>query len=109
MSIDLEILDDNDVISVVNLREAEFESGNTLKIQQLLEEYKEYVKESQQHSRSKICSEGIECEALRRNGNSKGWRKGKIKFVVQFEPDEIDSHADSNSLDDIRDRIQISQ
>ena len=109
MSKDLEILDSKDVVSVVNLREAESVSGNALKIQQLLEEYKEYVEETKQNSRnSKICIEGIEFEVLRQDANSKGWRKGKIKFVIQFEPDEANNYADSNSLDDIRDRIQTS-
>ena len=108
MSKDLEILNNNDVISVINLREAEFVSGNTLKIQQLLEEYQEYVEEAEHIRNSKIYSKGIECEVLRQDANSKGWRKGKIKFVIQFEPDETNSHANSDSLDDIRDRIQTS-
>ena len=111
MSKDLEILNNNDVISVVDMSKADFFSGNTLKIQQLLEEYKEYVRESKairSNGSTNICDHGIECEVLRQNSDHKGWRKGKIKFVVQFEPDEIESIASSNSLDDIRKQIDTT-
>ena len=106
MNQEQEILNNNDVISIVDLREAEFVSGNTLKIQQLLEEYKEYIEEISEHtSNSKMFAQSIECEVLRQDGEHKGWRKGKIKFVVQFEPDVIEGNKSSNALDDIRQQI----
>ena len=109
MSQEREILNNNDVISVVDIGEAEFVYGNTLKIQQLLEEYKEYVEEVKEDTyNSKICTQGIECEVLRQDGNSKGWRTGKIKFVVQFEPDAVESNKNSNTLDDIRKQINTT-
>ena len=81
----------------------EIEAMKTQELTLLNQKLQEIGKEFSQHL------EQIECEVLRQSGNSKGWRKGKIKFVVQFEPDDINSNADSNSLDDIRDRIQTSQ
>lgn len=109
MSQEREILNNNDVVSVVDLREAEFVSGNTLKIQQLLGEYKEYVEEARDHNcNSTIYTQGIECEVLRQDTNSKGWRTGKIKFVVQFEPYAVESSKDSNTLDDIRKQIDTT-
>ena len=108
MSKNFEILNNDDVISVFKHDEGRFASGDTLKTQQLLTEYEGYIKAQTKSNNHEILSHGIECEVLRQSGNSKGWRKGKIKFVVQFEPDDINSNADSNSLDDIRDRIQTS-
>ncbi len=109
MSKELEILNNDDVISVFKHDEGRFTSGDTFKAQQLLAEYEGYIEaQAKSANNQEICLKGIECEVLSKNGNSKGWRKGKIKFVVQFEPDEINSHANSNSLDDIRDRIQTS-
>ena len=103
----LEILNNNDVISVIQIREGEFGSGNTLKIQQLLEEYKQHIYRSKgsNNSNAKIFDDCIECEVLRQNGEHKGWRKGKIKFIVQFEPDVIEGNKSSNALDDIRQQI----
>lgn len=94
MNNDFEILNKNDVIcpTVGNL----FERGDTLKVTQLIEEYLENLP---QH-KDEILNQGIECEVLTIQG--KGWRKGKIKFIVKFEPDEI--KIDS-PLDDLRENI----
>ena len=109
MSKDMEVLNNDDVISVFKHDEGRFASGDTFKAQQLLTEYEGYIKaQTKTESSHEIFLQGIECEVLRQHANSKGWRKGKIKFVVQFEPDETNSHANSNSLDDIRDRIQTT-
>ncbi|MBE9044617.1 hypothetical protein IQ255_09405 [Pleurocapsales cyanobacterium LEGE 10410] len=105
MSKDLEILNNNDVISVVGINKAKFNSGNTFKIQQILEEFREYADNSSLNdSELKIFDNSIECEVLRQDGD-KGWRKGKIKFVVQFEPDVVESNKNTNTLDDIREQI----
>ena len=109
MGKEVEILNNDDVISVLKQDENRFVCGDTLKVKQLCNEYKTYISESNASvSNKEIFEKYVECEVLRQNGNSKGWKKGKIKFVIQFEPDEISSHADSNSLDDIRDCIQTS-
>lgn len=101
----LEILDNDDVMTVSEEFKNEFNRGNTLKIQQLLEEYQEYFVESNESSKSEIFIEGIECEILTKDGNLKGWRKGKIKFVVQFEPEQAEISNNLNSLEDIRKQI----
>jgi hypothetical protein len=101
----LEILDNGDVIAVSEEFKNEFNGGNTLKIQQLLKEYQEYVAESNGSSKSEIFIEGIECEVLSKDSNLKGWRKGKIKFVVQFEPEAAEINNNPNSLEDIRKQI----
>ncbi|MGL4758469.1 MAG: KGK domain-containing protein [Patescibacteria group bacterium] len=106
MSRDLEILSSNDVISVLKHDEGRFVSGDTLKVKQLLEEYEEYIKvQTKTTNNSEIFIEGIECEVLSKDGNLKGWRKGKIKFVVQFEPEEAELNNNQNSLEDIRRQI----
>ena len=106
MSKDLEILNNNDVISVFKHDEGRFASGDTLKVQQLLTEYEGYIEVQTKNTNShEICLQGIECEVLRQDGEHKGWRKGKIKFVVQFEPDVTESNKNTNTLDDIRQQI----
>lgn len=100
----IETLNQDDVISVFKHDEGKFTSGDTLKVMQLLREYEDYIKAQNKNNNHEICVSGIECEVLKQNGEYKGWRKGKIKFVIQFEPDEV-SNKQSNSLDDIRHQI----
>ena len=109
MSKDLEILNNDDVISVIKSDEGRFICGNTLRVEQLYNEYKIYVGESNSSiSNQEIFEQHIECEVLRQDNSIKGWRKGKIKFVVQFEPEEYESNSKSNSLDDIRKQIDTT-
>ena len=106
MSKDLEILRDDDVISVLEDDEGRFVCGDTLQVKQLYNEYKTYVNESNASiSNKEIFEQYIHCKVLRQDGEHKGWRKGKIKFVVQFEPDVVESNKSSNALDDIRQQI----
>ena len=104
MNKEREILNNDDVVSVFKHDDGRFDSGNTLKTSQLLAEYEEYIEEHTETNNSEIFSQGIECEVLRQHHNSKSWRKGKIRFVIQFEPEETSNNAISSSLDDIRDR-----
>ena len=104
MKNNLEILNNDDVISVLKHDEGRFTSGDIFKILQLLAEYESYLKGQTKTNNHEIFMQGIEWEVLRQNSEHKGWRKGKIKFVVQFEPDEISSNR-ANSLDDIRHQI----
>ena len=83
MSKNLEVLNNDDVISVVNQHEGRFASGDTFKVQQITKEYEGYIEAATRTiNNSEIFTEGIECEVLRHDGEHKGWRKGKIKFVV---------------------------
>ena len=104
MNKDLEVLDNNDVIAVFENSQNLFDSGNTVKIRQLLEEYRITIHRSKTtvSSSAEIFDDSIECEVLRHDSEHKGWRKGKIKFVVQFEPEKTEPNSNSNSLDDIR-------
>ena len=66
MSKELEILNKDDVISVLKHDENSFTSGNTMKVQQLLAEYEEYIEtQTKTSNNSEICLQGIECEVLR--------------------------------------------
>ena len=104
-----EILNNNDVISVFKHDEGRFASGNTLKVQQLLAEYEGYIKaQTKTATNHEICLEGIECEVIRQNSVHKTWRKGKIRFVVQFEPDEPENNINSNALSDIRRQLDTT-
>ena len=107
MSKDLEILNNDDVIAISQNSKGKFDAGNTLKIQQLLAEYKQYIYSSK-HWNSKIFDDYIECELLRHDGKHNGWKKGKIRFVVQFEPEEAEINNSPNSLDDIRQQIDTA-
>ena len=110
MNNNLEVLKDGDVISVLRQEEGRFASGDTLKVQQLLNEYAGYIEaETKTTNHSEIFTQGIECEVLRHDGEHKGWRKGKIKFVVQFEPEEAENNYNSNSLDDIRQQLDSTK
>ncbi|BAZ44134.1 hypothetical protein NIES4102_11400 [Chondrocystis sp. NIES-4102] len=103
----MEILSHNDVIAVLKHDEARFTSGDTFKVQQLLKEYENYIRESVENSdNSDIFTQGIECEVIRQDGTTKGWRKGKINLVIKFEPEETSNNT--TSLDDIRSRIHTS-
>ena len=107
MNKNAEILNNEDVISVFKHDEGRFSSGDTLKVLQLLAEYEEYIKNQAKTNNHEICLQGIECEVLRQNSEHKSWRKGKIKFVVQFEPETINGH-NSTSLDDIRHQLDTT-
>ena len=101
-----EILNNNDVISVMKKDYGRFICGDTMRVEQLYNEYKTYVDESNASvSNKEIFQQFIECEVLRQNSENKTWRKGKIKFVVQFEPDEPENNTNLNALDDIRKQI----
>ena len=106
MNKNIEILNNNDVISVLKHDEGKFASGDTIKVQQLLKEYEGYIEAgTKTTNHSEIFTQGMECEILRQDGEHKGWRKGKIKFVVQFEPEEAKNNCNPNSLDDIRQQL----
>ena len=64
-----EILDNEDVISITQTSEAKFGAGKTLKLQQLLEEYKRYIymAKGANNSNAQIFDESIECELLRQD------------------------------------------
>ena len=103
----MEILNNNDVISVMGQDKCKFASGDTFKLQQLLKEYTEYIEGNAEptNNNSEILNNSVECEVLRHDGDRKGWRKGKIKLVVQFEPDEDENSHVVNSLDNIWQQI----
>ena len=105
-----EILDSEDVLSIIQSSEAKFYAGSTLKIKQLIEEYKQYIFRTKgaNNSNAKIYEESIECEILRKDNQYQGWRRGKIKFVVQFEPDVSENNVNSNALDDIRKQLDTT-
>ncbi len=106
MNKNTEVLSNDDVISVLKHDEGRFGLGDTVKVQQLIKEYEEYIKGNGKGTKNfDICTQGIECEVLRKEGNVKGWKKGKIKFVIQFESDEIVNNSSSNSLNDIRQQL----
>ena len=110
MSKKIELLNNDDVISVVNIGKSDFDYGDTLRVQQLLEEYQEYATNSDVNADNlKIFYDSIECEVLRHNSEHKRWRKVKIKFVVQFEPEENENNHNPNSLDDIRQQLDSTK
>ena len=85
MSKDLEILNNNDVISVFKHDEGRFALGDTLKAQQLLAEYEGYIKgQGKGVDNSEMCTQGIECEVLSQNGEHRNQQK-KHHFDSRFQ------------------------
>lgn len=108
MSQEREILNNKDVISVFKQfkhDKGRFASGDTLKVLQLLTEYEGYIQEQTNANNSEIFLKGIECQVLRQNSKHQGWRKGKIKFVIQFESESTEVNKSTTTLDDIRKQI----
>lgn len=108
MTKNVEILNNDDVISVFKHDEGRFASGDTLKVQQLLTEYQGYIEAQTKTINNHEIFEGIECEVLRQNSEHKSWCKGKIKLVVQFEPETINDN-NSTLLDDIRHQLDTKK
>ncbi|MGL5806095.1 MAG: KGK domain-containing protein [Xenococcaceae cyanobacterium] len=91
-------LQEDDVVSV---NPPLFESGKTAKIEQIIEEYRlNFVRQINANKASILSKTGISCEVLRADGN--GWKTGKIKFILVFEPDEPEDTTPRSPLDDIR-------
>lgn len=104
MNKELEILNNDDVVAVLKHDEGKFSAGDTLKVLQLLTEYEGYIKGQVKTNNHEAFIQGIECKILRHDGKHSGWRAGKIKFVLQFEPEEPSSDR-ANSLDDLRHQL----
>jgi hypothetical protein len=102
----LEKLAPDDVVSLTTIP---FEKGSTVKVTQILEEYYSDIYNKFNQYKATILREGIECEILRVNEGK--WRKGKIKLILEFEPDEIEiktevERSSDSLLDDIRQEIE---
>lgn len=98
----LEKLATNDVVSFTKIP---LDKGSTLKVSQIIEEYQNQINH---RYKAEILFEGIECEVLRVNEGK--WRKGKLKLILEFEPNEPEIKIEMNRsndslLDDIRQAI----
>ncbi len=76
-------LNNDDVMSLSG--EATFKAGSMLKVVQLYTAAANYL--GSPHS-NWFQEKGISCEVLKVEGG--GWQKGKIRFRVEFIPDEIE-------------------
>ena len=110
MNQNFELLNNEDVVSLTQISEAQFGAGKTFKILQMINEYKQYIYRTKgvNNHNAKMFDESISCEVLKQDNQCQGWRSGKIKFVVQFEPDAIEDDIVSNPLDDIRQQLDTT-
>ncbi len=69
----------------------------TFTVDELLSELSQRITGENIYQMKKWCMDGVSCQILSPNQN---WRKGKVKFCLEFVPDEAES-----PLDDIRQQI----
>ncbi|MDR9404547.1 MAG: KGK domain-containing protein [Halothece sp. Uz-M2-17] len=104
-------LDDKDVVSFsyLNIEGKPFELDQTMKVEEVLQQMSEWVKSrcdsDVQEIHSSFFDIGIECEALKQN--DQGWKKGKLRFRIEFIPDETNLEEETEinenqSLDEFR-------
>lgn len=111
-----EALKRNEVISVDSESFRHLEVSTTLKVPELLEAFKEYV--GSDVTEATLFDEGMECEVLKLGASN--WQKGKIKFTIEFCPDEpevaeklVDNNLEiipeMSPLDDLRQQLKQIQ
>lgn len=73
-------------------------SPNTFLVEDLIEKVKaSFINSVSENEREQLFGDGIDCQLLNPSSN---WQVGKVKFSIEFIPDETDS-----PLDDIRQQI----
>lgn len=99
-------LNDDDVISIDP--DLSFKVGGLLKVSRLYSALQDwFAKPANQW----FHPSGVRCEILSIDGG--GWKKGKIRFKVEFIPDELEvkqklvSHNSASPLDDLRSTLDI--
>lgn len=43
--------------------------------------------------------DGVPCKILRCKGNTEGWQSGRVRIVLEFIPDPVESESDSSITD----------
>ncbi len=86
-------LADDDVVNVIG--SMPFDAGNISKMIQLRRSMKKHFGDSVNYW---FRENGVECEVLRANGG--GWQKGRLRFRLEFVPDE--PQKPKSPLDDLR-------
>lgn len=106
-----DFLDDKDVVSFsyLDLEETPFGLDHTMKVEEILPQMSKWVKSQSLSDLKEIHSSffdiGVECEALKQN--DQGWKKGKLRFRIEFIPDETNLEEgteinENQSLDEFR-------
>ena len=102
----------NEVISLDSESFRNLEVSSTLKVPELFEAFKEYVGDV---TEATLFDEGMECEVLKLGASN--WQKGKIRFTIEFCPDEpevaeklVDNNLEiipeMSPLDDLRQQLK---
>jgi hypothetical protein len=111
-----EKLNHNDVVSVNRDNFERLDVSSTLKALELIAAIKEDV--GSNNREAKLFEDGMECEVLRPGAD--GWKKGKVRFVLEFCPDEpennenqeneqLDTSQKSSPLDDLRKQLKEAE
>lgn len=82
------IVNENEVLSV-NRDDNILIAHHTYKAEEFLHELGKRIDKNKME---KWCIDGVPCQLLTPN---QGWRKGKVKIVLQFSPDETESPLDT--------------
>ncbi|MEA5552740.1 KGK domain-containing protein [Anabaena cylindrica UHCC 0172] len=112
MGNEFERLDKKDVISVHPENFERINVSRTLTVIELIEAVKDYI--GSDNTDEKLFAEGVEVEILRPGDV---WKKGKIKFYLEFCHDEpkvketivnknLEVNQETSSLDDLRDKLK---
>ncbi|WP_253274373.1 KGK domain-containing protein [Myxosarcina sp. GI1] len=78
-----------DEIVSVNRDDNVLVSHHTYKVEEFLHELRHKIHGERM---KKWCKTGVDCQVLT---PTQGWRKGKVKIVLEFCPDETESPLDS--------------
>ena len=96
------LLNPDDIISGSSQHDVILIKNNTFKVQEIMNKLTHTVKDAHWSDVNKWSVEGVECEVLIPN---KTWQKGKVKFCIEFIPDEPEINEIESPLDDIRQSI----
>ncbi|AFZ33748.1 KGK family protein [Stanieria cyanosphaera PCC 7437] len=82
-----QVIDQDEVLSV-NRDDNILIAHHTYKVEEFLQELGKRIDKNKME---KWCVDGVPCQLLTPN---QGWKKGKVKIVLQFSPDETESPLD---------------
>ncbi|TAD78549.1 MAG: hypothetical protein EA001_07095 [Oscillatoriales cyanobacterium] len=82
---------------VINIKPGYYIQHPTCQIQELIQLFRS---KSAHEIQALFSEEGLECQALQFGARS--WEAGRLKIVLQFEPDSSNSDDSESTLDEIR-------
>ncbi len=82
---------------VINVKPGHYIQHPTCQVQELIQIFRS---KSAYEIQALFSAQGLECQALQ--FGAKSWEAGRLKIVLQFEPDSSSSDDSESTLDEIR-------